>query len=241
MNDELNKIFSQIYVTKKWGDGSILKPLSGGGSNPNHAKPYVDFVRQKINDLEVQSVLDVGHGDWAMWRDYRFEDTFYTGVDVVAGLSETNHHRFGTKNVVFLEHNSNQDLPIAELLISKDVLQHLSLGDIDDLMLHFSRYKYLILCNDIAHYKSLFSVFRFSVQIKKRITLARMRKSPFRKPRFPNNNSEIFTGGWRPIDLQGTCFQNRLEGFILIETLDYGIENFNLIKKRIYFFKKIDN
>lgn len=60
---------------------------SGEGSNPDFALPYVNFIKQIIDKYKVGSVLDFGHGDWEMWRDYRFENVRYTGLDVVEFLS----------------------------------------------------------------------------------------------------------------------------------------------------------
>ena len=39
------EIFGRIYKMQVWGDGSEEKPLSGSGSNPANAKPFVDFIK----------------------------------------------------------------------------------------------------------------------------------------------------------------------------------------------------
>ena len=90
MNQKNESAFERIYKEKIWGEGTLVSPLSGTGSNPDLAKPYVDFVRDTVRDFSIESVLDFGHGDWAMWRDYKFEETHYLGVDVVNDLSLQN-------------------------------------------------------------------------------------------------------------------------------------------------------
>ena len=74
----LNEIFSQIYQKKQWGSKVSVGSDSGEGSDPDIALPYVNFVKQMIVKYKVGSVIDFGHGDWEMWRDYRFENVKYT-------------------------------------------------------------------------------------------------------------------------------------------------------------------
>ena len=72
MTDREKEVFANIYKNHVWGDGSPGNPRSGTGSNPDVAKPYVEFVSNAIQSLYISSVLDVGCGDWEMWRDYKF-------------------------------------------------------------------------------------------------------------------------------------------------------------------------
>jgi hypothetical protein len=102
MGNEEEQVFTQIYRNNTWGNGTEGTPLSGPGSNSENARPYVDFVSKVISDFGIASVLDVGHGDWAMWKDYRFENVKYIGVDVAQDISAENQDKFGSKNRLFL-------------------------------------------------------------------------------------------------------------------------------------------
>ena len=83
-------IFAQIYNSKIWGNG-IDVPLSGSGSSPTNASPYVDIVKAYILTNGIKSILDFGHGDfeiWKSWGDEAFLGLDYLGIDVAEGLSK---------------------------------------------------------------------------------------------------------------------------------------------------------
>jgi len=142
------EVFSNIYQNHVWGSGDPGNPRSGTGSNPDIAKPYVGFVSNAIHSLDISSVLDVGCGDWEMWRDYKFENTNYTGVDVVEELIKLNTEKHSNGNRTFILSSLTASLQNFELLLCKDVLQHLSNRDMDYLLLQLSKFKYLIFQND---------------------------------------------------------------------------------------------
>jgi hypothetical protein len=101
MNESLSQTFSKIYANKSWGDGSTSMPLSGVGSNPDSARECVEFVQRVILDFQIRSVVDLGHGDWSMWRDYKFENTNYSGFDIVQKVTEANTRNFGNETTTF--------------------------------------------------------------------------------------------------------------------------------------------
>jgi SAM-dependent methyltransferase len=224
-------IFSRIYRDGVWGVGS------GDGSNPNFAKPYVDFVSSIVKRLEISSVLDVGHGDWQMYRDYKFEDTHYTGVDVVEGLSRVNNEKYGNKNRIFIQVKPVSLLPDAELLTCKDVLQHLSFHDMSRILNQFSKFRYLVICNDIVP-PTFFSLLSHNLRPKARLSKFLQLKSPFYKVG-PINNSHITTGGFRTLDLESRMFSKYFKNFNLVETMDYSSEYSGRRLKRVLFFKNL--
>lgn len=240
---EKKSVFTDIYENKIWGQGSLLKPFSGSGSNPDNAKPYVDFVKEITVNYRLTSVLDVGHGDWAMWRDYKFNEIQYTGVDVAAGISRSITEKYGDKNKIFIQIEKETLLPDAELLICKDVLQHLSLTDIESFLLQATKFQYLILCNAIYLRMPVSQEIRYVFQFRTRIKTLLSRKSPFFAVSRRRNNSEISTGGFRGLDLEGSFFSGKFDEFELVRKFDYDgdgpiIEGF---KKRVYFYKRKDN
>ena len=224
-------VFSKIYREGLWGVGS------GAGSNPDFAKPYVDFVSGIVKRLEISSVLDVGHGDWQMYRDYKFEDTHYTGVDVVEGLSRINNEKYGNKNRIFTQVKPENPLPDAELLLCKDVFQHLSFHDMEHILSQFSKFRYLLICNDFDS-TSIFAKLSHKVQAKNRLKKLVHLKSPFYKEE-PINNSDIETGEYRTLDLEGNLFSKYFTDFSLVEQLDYSSEYSGKRIKRVLFFKNL--
>lgn len=203
----------------KFGETAHSYIPSLGGSNPDNAKPYVDFVKQIILDHKIDSVLDVGHGDWAMWRDYQFDGIQYTGVDVAAGISKSMTEKYGDKNKSFIQIDKETLLGDAELLICKDVMQHLSLTDIDSILLQTAKFPYLILCNAIYLKMPISHKIRYVVQFPTRIKVFLSRQSPFFPVVRRLNNCEIQTGGFRGLDLERSYFSDKFAELNLSENL----------------------
>ena len=196
-------------------------------------------MRKIIDEYKIATVLDVGHGDWAMWRDYKFEDTIYVGIDVAKGLAAQNTKSFGSKNRKFLETSALGPLPDADLLLCKDVLQHLSLRDIDIVLEKLGKFKYVIICNDIYGSITFFKKVRYHMQPQARLKKLRHFKSPFFKSILPLNNSEIVSGGYRRLDLEDPYFSLRFRDFSIVERINFNAEHSDGTQKRILFFKKL--
>jgi hypothetical protein len=74
----------------------------------------------------------------------------YLGLDIVASLIETNQRRFGAPNIRFAAADIVRDeLPPADLLIVKDVLQHLSNADITRFRAQLPRYRHVLIVGDV--------------------------------------------------------------------------------------------
>jgi hypothetical protein len=109
-------------------------------------------------------------------------------------------------------------LPESELLISKDVLQHLSFNEIDFYLKEFRKYKYIILCNDIFIPLSFTKKLKNIFQVKQRLIKLFDSKNPFYKPKVLRNNVDIQSGDYRGLDLDKLI-------------LNLGYKNFQLIRK----------
>jgi hypothetical protein len=230
-------IFTDIYEKGRWGHGSSQSPLSGPGSIPENAKPYVEFVKQIIDDYAISDVLDFGHGDWVMWRDYRFENVRYFGVDVVTGLSKKNQDNFGSEKRMFLQVDSDYLLPEGELLICKEVLQHLSQEDIEKFLCQISKFEFVLLCNAVYRYSILYRIKLF-LQLRTRVKKLLNRESPFYRPFFLKNNTEIESGGFRGLDLESPNFSWAFEEFDLVQRFDFDTQHIKGIKQRVLLFRK---
>ena len=236
------EIFSDIYRSLKWGDGSYAKPLSGEGSVPELAAPYVEFVQRVISRFDIKSVLDCGHGDWSMWRDFRFEGIDYLGFDVADGLSEKVSATFGSENRKFLQSDfCYQELPSAGLLITKDVLQHLSNDDVQRFLGNINNQKYLIFCNDFEGSASRLDSMRRAFQLRTRLQKLWDKKSPFyrvEQETRPRNNRDIEVGECRGIDFRCRPFSKFLDSYDLVESFEFSVAAYPPVVKRVFFFKK---
>eukprot|EP00933_Yihiella_yeosuensis_P031720 TRINITY_DN2529_c3_g1_i2.p1 TRINITY_DN2529_c3_g1~~TRINITY_DN2529_c3_g1_i2.p1 ORF type:complete len:270 (-),score=33.66 TRINITY_DN2529_c3_g1_i2:126-935(-) len=120
----VEETFSKIYATSAWGKGS------GAGSLPVHCLKWIEFVRKFIRERNIQSVIDLGCGDWQfspyIYHDLKVE---YVGYDVVLPVIQENTQNWGDQGYKFehLEFSTKvADIKDAELYILKDVLQHWS-------------------------------------------------------------------------------------------------------------------
>jgi hypothetical protein len=233
----LNEIFSQIYQKKQWGSKVSVGSDSGEGSDPDIALPYVNFVKQMIVKYKVESVIDFGHGDWEMWRDYRFENVKYTGLDVVKFLSKELSIQFGNTNRKFITINSDSEYPDGDLFICKDVFQHLSSRDIKKIWAKIDKYKLLILCNDINSEISIFRKVRHFIQIRKRLQSIKAGRWPFYFSRILQNNSEIDSGEYRALDLENADFLF-LNEYRILEKFDFKADQPMGTDKRVLLLQK---
>ena len=80
--------FRNIYLTKAWG-GAEEQLCSGSGSRGKSSKQYCEFLIKVICDQKVESVVDLGCGDFAVGGQI-VESTGvqYAGIDVVPELIE---------------------------------------------------------------------------------------------------------------------------------------------------------
>lgn len=136
-------IFTEIYAKSQWGAGS------GNGSHPASTFEYRNFLERFIHMNNVSSVIDIGCGDWQSTRFINFGASKYLGFELVEGLVESNRARFGSDQVEFRNMPDNPlELPQSDLLIMKDVLQHLTNEQIfffRDFI--FPRYKFCLITN----------------------------------------------------------------------------------------------
>lgn len=128
MNDADNvERFRKYYENEDdgWGGGS------GAGSNPHYVLPYRQFLENFLYLNNIRTVVDIGCGDWAFSRFLNLEGVHYRGFDVVESVVQKNRDRFGSASVRFdIMPADLRQVPRADLLIMKDVLQHLPNHDI---------------------------------------------------------------------------------------------------------------
>lgn len=146
----IESVFTNIYEKALWSSDKEGKGVSGTGSLVKEAAPYMDFLSHFITFNDVRSVVDIGCGDWTFSQHMNWDHVQYWGIDVVRSVIEKNQKRFVDKNIYFIHGNSLEiELPSADLLVCKDVLQHLSHEDIDTFLRKIRKYKHCLITNDI--------------------------------------------------------------------------------------------
>ena len=74
----------------------------------------------------------------------------YLGVDIASDVIATVRAKHEKANITFQVGDITDDLPAADLLISKDVLQHLSNANVQKLLALTPRFKYSLITNAYA-------------------------------------------------------------------------------------------
>ncbi len=134
--------FSEIYEKNVWEYGS------GEGSLEIHTRGYRDFLQAFLLQKQVSSVVDMGCGDWQFSKLVNWGGVRYQGFDVVPSVIAANTEKFSNPKVSFTAYSGNPaELPAADLLIAKDVLQHLPSQTVQDFLPYLSKYKYALLTN----------------------------------------------------------------------------------------------
>ena len=133
--------FEKIYSTHFWNfhnldQGTTQLPASGGGSTPVNAKWMGKLLNAIAAKWNLRSLLDVGCGDLTWLKLVRFKKAMmYVGVDLVGALVEKNRGiqlRSDTNlTATFIELDISLTVPpTSDLVLLKDILEHLRLEDI---------------------------------------------------------------------------------------------------------------
>lgn len=144
-------VMHQIYDLKLWG-GKEFDFFSGDGShNLEITTPYlsavIGFLKSYNNNLVV---CDLGCGDFNIGKHVTKYSKKYIAIDIVETLIERNKKRFKDQNLEFQCLDISKDeLPKADCVILRQVLQHLPNAEIAAIVKKLSVYKYVIVTEHI--------------------------------------------------------------------------------------------
>lgn len=140
------EVFSKIYKEDMWHGGS------GAGSEIENVKEYVDILQKYIDKPEIETVLDLGCGDWQFSKFLNLSSVSYLGVDVVESVIEFNSNSYSASNIEFISRDiTTYEVPKADLIICKDVLQHLCNKDVIEILIKIIKSsKFSLITNDFT-------------------------------------------------------------------------------------------
>jgi hypothetical protein len=144
----LQETFSNIYSNGAWGKPSTAEFYSGPGSHDETVVgPYVEAIRSFVGALPGRlDAVDLGCGDFNVGRQIRSVFGSYTACDVVAELIAEDRRRFADLEVDFRVVDIASDpLPPGDVVLIRQVLQHLSNADIGAVLAKIGAYKYAII------------------------------------------------------------------------------------------------
>ena len=141
-------VFDAGYSASVWGYGS------GGGSDPNNAAQYVAFLSGLVYSLHPPRVLDIGCGDGRMAAAVNWCGADYCGVDVSSGALALFQEQFDSvraKSVTLICGDAlTVDLPPADLVICKEVMQHMDTESTHRLIERLRCIGPVVVCNGIT-------------------------------------------------------------------------------------------
>ena len=141
----------QIYEKHLWG-GSESEFYSGEGSHLEElVQPYVKVVSDFLTSFPIPiTVCDLGCGDFNVGKELVKYTKKYIGVDVVESLIKFNKEKFTAENLEFQCLDIAVDeLPAADCVIVRQVLQHLSNKEVQNILQKLSAYQYAIITEHI--------------------------------------------------------------------------------------------
>lgn len=139
-------VMSQIYKKSLWG-GSDFDFYSGDGSHhPAIVNPYIVVVKIFLKEFHSPiTVCDLGCGDFNVGHQLIKYAKKYFAIDIVDELIERNKQLYTYDNLSFKTLDICKDeLPKADCVMVRQVMQHLSNVEIETLLTKLKTYKYII-------------------------------------------------------------------------------------------------
>jgi hypothetical protein len=150
----MEAVFTGIYERSYWGSNMKVayRGSSGSGSDPEYNRPYIEWLRDFIRDRSIQTIVDLGCGDFRCGSlIYKGLPVAYIGLDVYRPLIESLQAEYPEFQFRHLDAFMEPDqIPSGDLCILKDVLQHWSNQDITvflDSVIRSRKFRWILICN----------------------------------------------------------------------------------------------
>lgn len=137
----------QIYERKLWG-GAEFDFYSGEGSHhPDIVIPYITAIQSFLQSFETKlTVCDLGCGDFNIGKELVPYTQQYIAIDIVADLIARNKAKYQAAHLSFhCLDIAKADLPSGNCIILRQVLQHLSNAEVQQILDKLTPFKYVIL------------------------------------------------------------------------------------------------
>ena len=145
------KAMTQVYDMKLWG-GKEDNFYSGEGSHkPEIIEPYIQAIVSFLKSFQTPlAVCDLGCGDFNIGKELVPYTKQYIAVDIVDALITYNTMHFKADNLEFQCLDIAVDeLPSGDCVIIRQVLQHLSNTEVQNVLAKLTDYKYVVLTEHV--------------------------------------------------------------------------------------------
>jgi len=136
----------QVYALNLWGDNQSDFYSGAGSYLPEIVTPYLDLITEFLGSFNPPiTICDLGCGDFNIGKELVKYTKQYIAIDIVPNLIERNMDMFKYDNLEFhCLDIAVDDLPKADCVIIRQVLQHLSNGEVQNIVSKLTAYKYVI-------------------------------------------------------------------------------------------------
>jgi len=128
--------FENVYEEGYWG----TDVRSGAGSTLEATKVTRQIVSKVVHDFKITSIVDVACGDFTWMSAVLSElegQVNYTGCDIVESLVKGHQQKYPQYEFKYLDFVEGE-IPQGDLILCRDVLQHLPVKDIKKALKNFS-------------------------------------------------------------------------------------------------------
>lgn len=100
--------------------------ISGPGSSIEHSQEVRSLIQDTITKYNIQTILDLGCGDWHWFNLIDLTEVHYEGWDADSDMITSNRLNYGGDNISFNTYDIVlSDYPDVDLIICRDVLFHM--------------------------------------------------------------------------------------------------------------------
>ncbi|MEO9571935.1 MAG: class I SAM-dependent methyltransferase [Polaribacter sp.] len=138
---------NQVYEMNLWGTNNTPFYSGDGSHKKEIIAPYLESVIHFLKSFKTPiTVLDLGCGDFNIGQNFVKFTKKYIGVDIVENLINHNKKTYKADNLEFhcLDIAVNE-LPSGDCVVIRQVLQHLSNNEVQNVVKKLGNYKYVIL------------------------------------------------------------------------------------------------
>ena len=128
---ELEKIFTEIYLSNKWNMGQN-ESKSGLGSTLNYTESIRINLVKIIKEYNITNIIDTSCGDWHWMKSIKYElGCKYTGIDIVKDIIDINTKTYSTESIKFIHGDFLSIIKILpdnsiDLILCRHTLEHLA-------------------------------------------------------------------------------------------------------------------
>jgi SAM-dependent methyltransferase len=149
--DRTAQAFEGIYRDRTWGANEQGAGTSGFGSTLDSTRLFRAFLQDFLADHHIHSVVDAGCGDWEFTHAIDWAGIDYKGYDIVESVIAADKAKYEAPNIHFFTANVvTTDLPAADLLLVKHVLQHLSNAEVAQVLAQMPKYEHVLLVDSVG-------------------------------------------------------------------------------------------